>query len=152
MWEPDANGVFSRFQHVFAYCWANDNYLQSVIPCVEDEAENRVHLYGVNHITDEELINGTRSYAVLNDLGGNPTTTAGKIRSGPRPYRLRVYTDSLDLSEEVTKHAIEKLQERLPVATKSGSLCWNLRHSHIQLQQSQKHFFAQTTMQPQFKG
>lgn len=148
---PNNDGQFLNIPHVLQYTWSQDQFLQSVIKADTDEVDNQFFNYGVNHITDKDLMEKSVAYVVVDDLIQGSAATA--IEYGTWDHRIRIYGNKVDGTG-----VAERLRERFIAILKGGS--WALvfgsvcksRFTGRRTFEATNHYCAQFTWRPTFKG
>ena len=150
--EQPSDGVFLNIQHAIGWVWDRDETLSACIPVSSDKAcLNRLHLYGTNHITDNqlrELAGSGRAYGVVDDLTLGGRDLGGRITHGAWPVRIRVFTDCAASSTRCPKRLLERLKEEFPngFQTECASIC-RFYASSMSLIETANHYRGEITIQ-----
>jgi len=143
--------VFDDVPHYLAWIWANDDYLSQHIPHTETDETNKLHLYGVNHITDPDLFRRTARYAVINDLTTTNLVETSDISVARWPHRISIYTDSRPQARGMMHRLINVLKESGGFSTVFGSAC-RVRFNSFRQFESANHDAASMVFQPVVKS
>lgn len=118
-----SSGIFLNVAHFLSHAWSQDDYLQSIAPAHEGkdtDKPNRFFCYGVNHITDADLLSLGPGYVVVDDLSSSSLGLG--IPGETWPHRVTVYADSVMGSQRARDRLIKLLENR-SVVTEAAEIC-----------------------------